>query len=196
MIKLNSYKKYNILYRNYIKQYSKAYISGSHLYVGDSLNNASYIKKLYIENFIKTYSKNFIKLYMTNNKVHNELYRENLCIICLENLNEDITDICHRCNIKCHNDCIINWYKKNEEDVCPICLKSEAYYLNILKNNNNIDENIQNSDNNLQINLQNNLENVLYIQRYLNCIDICNKLSFFCLISVSSCILFLLVIYF
>jgi hypothetical protein len=197
MIKLNSYKKYDILYKNYIKQFSKAYISGSHLYVGNSLNNASYIKKLYIENFIKTYSNNFIRLYMTNNKIHNELYRENLCIICLENLNEDITDICHRCNVKCHKNCIINWYKKNEEELCPICLKSEAYYLNILKNSDNIDEDIQiNSDNNLQINLQNNLENVLYIQRYLNLVDICNKLSLFCLVSVFTCILFFLVIYF
>tara|TARA_B100001175_G_C19490872_1_gene632506 strand:- start:432 stop:1037 length:606 start_codon:yes stop_codon:yes gene_type:complete len=201
MIKLNSYKKYDILYKNYIKQFSKAYISGSHLYVGNSLNNASYIKKLYIENFIKTYSKNFIKLYMTNNKVHNELYRENLCIICLEDLNENITDICHKCNVKCHNDCITEWYIKNKKKVCPICLKSEAYYLNILKNSDNIDENIENNlDNNLQNNLdnnlQNNLENVLYIQRYLNWIEICNKLSLFCLVSVFTCILFFLVIYF
>ena len=81
--------------------------------------------------------------------------------------------------------------------MCPICLKSEAYYLNILKNSDNIDEDIQiNSDNNLQINLQNNLENVLYIQRYLNVVDICNKLSLFCLVSVFTCILFFLVIYF
>ena len=190
MIKLNSYKKYDILYKNYIKQFSKAYISGSHLYVGDSLNNASYIKKLYIENFIKIYSKNFIKLYMTNNKVHNELYRENLCIICLEDLNEDIRDICHKCNVKCHNDCITNWYKKKKEDVCPICLKSEAYYLNILKKNSN--SLVDNIDNNIQI----NLENMLYIQRYLNCIEIFNKLSICCLFSVFTCILFFLVIYF
>ena len=187
MIKLNSYKKYNILYRNYIKQYSKAYISGSHLYVGDSLNNASYIKKLYIEQFIKKYSNNFIKLYMNNNKIHNELYGENLCIICLEDLNEDIIDICHKCNVKCHIDCLNNWYKKNENKICPICLKSEEYYLNILKNKNNT-----NSSTNSNI-IDNGISN---IQTHLIYCEVLNKLFFYCCIFTFITFLFFFIIYY
>ena len=130
MIILDSSKKIDIIYKNYIKQFSEAYIKGNYLYVGDSLNNASYIKKLYIEDYIKKYSEYFIKLYMNNNKIHNELYSDKLCIICLENLNGDIIDVCCKCNVKCHTKCVISWYKNNRKNVCPICLKSESYYLN------------------------------------------------------------------
>lgn len=204
MIKLDSSKKCNIMYKNYIKQFSQSYIKGSILYVGDSLNNASYIKKVYIENFIKKYSSNFIKLYMNNNKIHNELYSENLCIICLENLNENIVDICHKCNVKCHKKCIINWYKKNGEKVCPICLKSEQYYLNILVNNsnNNTQQNNANAIINPDIN-QNILDNIvdnifdnniLFIQT--NILDLTKKICSFCLISIIICMLFFMVIYF
>ena len=34
MIVLDSYNKIDILYRNYVKQFSSAYIKGSNLYVG------------------------------------------------------------------------------------------------------------------------------------------------------------------
>lgn len=199
MIKLDSSKKCNIMYKNYIKQFSESYIKGSILYVGDSLKNASYIKKLYIENFIKKYSSNFIKLYMNNNKIHNELYSENLCIICLENLNENIVDICHKCNIKCHKKCINNWYKKNGEKVCPICLKSEQYYLNVLVNNPNIN-NIQHTNENTNENILHNIvytifyNNILFIQT--NILDLFKKIFSFCLISIIICMLFFMVIYF
>ena len=208
MIKIDSSKKCNILYQNYIKQFSKSYLCGSILYVGDSLNNASYTKKLYIENFIKKYSSNFIKLYMSNNKVHNELYSESLCIICLENLNENIVDICHKCNIKCHKRCINNWYRKNEKKVCPICLKSEEYYLNILQNSGNINSNINEDinedsneiDNNNTIldNIIDNIfdNNILCIQRNFVCIDLLKKICSFCLLSTIICMLFFIVVYF
>lgn len=130
MIILNSSKKIDIIYKNYIKQFSEAYIKGNHLYVGESINNASYIKKLYIEDYIKKYSKCFINLYMNNNKIHCELYSDKLCIICLENLNEDVINVCCKCNVKCHKDCVISWYENNNKKVCPICLKSKSYYIN------------------------------------------------------------------
>ena len=139
MIILDSSKKIDIIYKNYIKQFSEAYIKGNHLYVGESLNNTSYINKIYIEDFIKQYSKCFINLYMNNNKIYPELCDDKLCIICLENLNEDIIDVCCKCNIKCHKSCVISWYKNNKKTVCPICLKSKSYYLNntTLEVNNN-----------------------------------------------------------
>ena len=201
MIKLNSSKKCNILYKNYIKQFSESYIKGSVLYVGDSLNNASYIKKVYIENFIKKYSSNFIKLYMNNNKIHNELYSDSLCIICLENLDEHIVDICHKCNVKCHNTCITKWYKKNGKKVCPICLKSEDYYLNLLINNpnntqqNNVSIN-QHINQNILDNIADNIfdNNILFIRTGI--LDLFKKFCSFCLISIIICMLFFIVIYF
>ena len=142
MIKLDSFKKYNILYKNYINQFSETYLIGSPIYVGDSLNHAPYIKKIYIEHFIKTYSNSFIKLYINNNKIHNFIYDEKLCIICLENLNEYIVNVCHKCNVICHKECIDNFYKTKHDNICPVCLKSEEYYLNILKNKNILNNNV------------------------------------------------------
>ena len=140
---------------------------------------------------------------MNNNKIHNELYSENLCIICLENLNENlnenIVDICHKCNIKCHKKCINNWYKKNGEKVCPICLKSEQYYLNVLVNNPNIN-NIQHTNENTNENILQNIvytifyNNILFIQT--NILDLFKKIFSFCLISIIICMLFFMVIYF
>ena len=93
MINLNSYNKIDILYRNYVKQFSLAYIKGSPIYVGKSLKNCININKnVAIQKLIKTYKNNFIELYMNNNKIHDELIAENICIICLEPLNENIMD--------------------------------------------------------------------------------------------------------
>ena len=41
-----------------------------------------------------------------------KINNENLCVICLEDLNEDIMDVCHKCNVKCHIKCLYDWYKK------------------------------------------------------------------------------------
>ena len=53
MIILNNFNKIDIMYRNYIKQFSKAYIKGSVLYVGESLKNVDIYKVLYVEKIIK-----------------------------------------------------------------------------------------------------------------------------------------------
>ena len=132
MIKLDSYNKIDILYRNYVKQFSPAYIKGSSIYVGKSLKNCININKnIVIQNLIKTYKKNFIDLYMNSNKIHDELIAENICIICLEPLDESIMDVCHKCNVQCHIQCLYDWYKKQDAEMCPICLETEEYYLNI-----------------------------------------------------------------
>ena len=89
MILLNSFNKIDILYRNYVKQFSEAYIKGSDLYVGKYLNNTEiiFVKKIRIQNIIKIYKNIFIELYMNNNKIYEEVNNENLCVICLEDLN-------------------------------------------------------------------------------------------------------------
>ena len=143
MITLDNFTKYDILYRNYVKQFSKAYIKGSNIYVGESLKKCDNIYKcLYVQNFINIYKNIFINLYMTDNKVFNEVNEENLCIICLEELNENIMEVCHKCNVKCHIQCLYDWYRKNNQtEICPICLKTEEYYLNLLNNVTNINNN-------------------------------------------------------
>ena len=164
MIILNSFDKIDILYRNYVKQFSKAYIEGSSLYVGDSLKNVTYFRdSIRIQNIIKIYKNIFIELYMNNNKIYEEVNNENLCVICLEDLDDEIMDVCHKCNVKCHIKCLNDWHKKNNEEICPICLKSEDYYLNILKNNinNNTDENNEENINNIEDIEEGNNENTL-----------------------------------
>ena len=53
-----------------------------------------------------------------------------LCIICLEELENDIMKACDTCNINCHINCLYNWYKKNKMELCPICLKSTDNNIN------------------------------------------------------------------
>tara|TARA_B100000401_G_C52653407_1_gene646543 strand:- start:374 stop:823 length:450 start_codon:yes stop_codon:yes gene_type:complete len=53
-----------------------------------------------------------------------------LCIICLEDLDNDIMKACDTCNINCHINCLYNWYKKNKMELCPICLKSTDNNIN------------------------------------------------------------------
>lgn len=74
--------------------------------------------------------------------------KSTLCIICLEELNDDIMEACDTCNINCHIECLYSWYIKNNVELCPICLKhtdnntsitNELFQLNntIINNNNN-----------------------------------------------------------
>ena len=181
MIVLNSFNKIDILYRNYVKQFSEAYIKGSNLYVGDSLKNVKYFREsIRIQNIIKIYKNIFIELYMNNNKIYEEVNNENLCVICLEDLNDEIMDVCHKCNVKCHIKCLNDWHKKNNEEICPICLKSEDYYLNILKNNNNSNENSDENINNIEDieegNNEDTIDNYVIVyepnQRMKNCMII------------------------
>ena len=64
-----------------------------------------------------------------------EMYSEmnnELCIICLEKINikdDDTVVVCIKCNVKSHYSCLKEWYKNKRKKICPICLKSEKYYL-------------------------------------------------------------------
>ena len=49
--------------------------------------------------------------------------KNNFCIICLEHMDDDIMEICDTCEVKCHINCLYDWYKKNNQELCPICLK-------------------------------------------------------------------------
>ena len=63
------------------------------------------------------------------------------CIICLEKINvaEDyLTTVCVKCNVMAHISCLNEWYQKKNKKMCPICLKTEKYYLQNIKKKNNI----------------------------------------------------------
>ena len=88
------------------------------------------------------------------------------CVICLEPLNESIIDACHKCNVKCHMQCLYEWYRSQKDEICPICLESENYYLQVLENpsndniNNNINNNRQNTNEIVTQNSINNIHNI------------------------------------
>ena len=114
------------------------------------------------------------------------------CIICLEkmDLNEDyLTKICVKCDVNAHISCLNEWYQKKNKKLCPICLKTEKYYLkHLLSKSNNCVENdaeysilnntMNNSDNeedlneeiedeiNNEIDIENNNEYI--INNYIN----------------------------
>tara|TARA_Y100001958_G_C21014828_1_gene393548 strand:- start:103 stop:687 length:585 start_codon:yes stop_codon:yes gene_type:complete len=194
MIILNNFNKIDIMYRNYIKQFSKAYIKGSVLYVGESLKNVDIYKVLYVEKIIKRYKNKFIDLYMNNNKIYEEVNNDKLCIICLEDLNENIVNICHKCNVKCHKKCLYNWYEKNNKNICPICLKTEEYYLNILKGDiEEVNEN-ENTIEDLNRNYVNNIIEYVEINEYN---ERCKKIIYpICFCMLACFILYLKVFYF
>jgi len=82
---------------------------------------------------------------MDNEENNIEIKNPILCIICLEELDNNIKKICVNCNIKCHEKCLRKWHKSKKKPVCPICLKTKKYYKKI----NFLDEDIEvtNSDN-------------------------------------------------
>lgn len=80
-----------------------------------------------------------------NEDIYIEINNPNVCIICLEILDNDIIDACNNCNIKCHKICLLKWYKSNRKQICPICLKTKKFYRNkkikkLLKKNINEEE--------------------------------------------------------
>ena len=88
--------------------------------------------------------------------------KSTLCIICLEELNDDIMEACDTCNINCHIECLYSWYMKNNIELCPICLKhtdnNTSIRNNLFESNNNINNNINNNNNNNNNN--NRMENI------------------------------------
>ena len=102
-----------------------------------------------------------MKLYMNDEDINNEdIYVEiknpTLCIICLEELDDNIKNICINCNIECHTRCLRKWYKSKRKQVCPICLKTKRYYeKKMLENNETETQNIS-----IVLNEENNIEEV------------------------------------
>ena len=66
----------------------------------------------------------------TSETIYIEINNPDICVICLENLNDDdtIKKACYNCNIKCHKKCLKEWHKSKRQKVCPICLKTINYY--------------------------------------------------------------------
>ena len=92
--------------------------------------------------------------------------KSTLCIICLEELNDDIMEACDTCNINCHIECLYSWYIKNNVELCPICLKhtdnntsitNELFQLNntIINNNNNNNNNNNDRRETVEIDVEN-----------------------------------------
>jgi len=67
-----------------------------------------------------------------------------LCIICLEDLDIDIMEVCDKCDIRCHIKCLYDWYIKNNDELCPICLKKTYCINNTVNELFNNQENINN----------------------------------------------------
>ena len=77
------------------------------------------------------------------NDINNDINTQ-ICIICLEDIEENTTfnkTICNNCDIVAHKECLDKWFKEKNEHICPICRKSNKYETNI---NDNIDNNIDN----------------------------------------------------
>tara|TARA_B110000977_G_C10665516_1_gene333550 strand:- start:4 stop:474 length:471 start_codon:yes stop_codon:yes gene_type:complete len=74
---------------------------------------------------------------MKNDEIYLEIKESTLCIICLEDLDNEITKICLNCDIECHNNCLRKWYKSKKQQICPICLKTKKYYQQKYKNDKN-----------------------------------------------------------
>ena len=73
---------------------------------------------------------------MNNSITYEQLIDVNkeICIICLEFIELDDKynkNICDKCSISVHKECIDKWFKEKEKKMCPICLDYEEV------NNNN-----------------------------------------------------------
>jgi len=63
-----------------------------------------------------------------NESIYIEINNTDICVICLENLDDNVKKACYKCNIKCHKKCLRDWHKSKKKKVCPICLKTMNYY--------------------------------------------------------------------
>ena len=112
-----------------------------------------------------------------NNNVYVEINTD-ICIICLEKINkeDDIVNVCVKCNIEAHNSCLTTWYTKKQKKVCPICLNTEDYYLKslIYDENNNEDNNEENNEDDYFNNNSSEDENLVeYNRQHKNIIIMC-----------------------
>jgi len=100
-----------------------------------------------------------------------------LCIICLEDLDNDIMDTCDNCDIKCHIKCLYEWYIKKNDELCPICLKKTDSINNTVnelfnnpENNDDIEVTVEEVTNNIREIYDNEeVEQIDRITSYLLC---------------------------
>tara|TARA_B100001564_G_C20663359_1_gene682582 strand:- start:111 stop:524 length:414 start_codon:yes stop_codon:yes gene_type:complete len=106
---------------------------------------------------------------------HSVEIKNALCIICLDPLNDSIIDACDTCEVKCHIKCLYEWYKTNNMEICPICLKKNKT-ISII-NNDLYEENeeviqeyeniVRNQNTTNEINENRNRNNILQIDEDL-----------------------------
>ena len=73
-------------------------------------------------------------------KVYDELIESDVCIICLEDFDEDsdiINKFCNNCNINAHKTCLEKWCKVKNDNICPICFDDIDTIITINDNVNN-----------------------------------------------------------
>ena len=112
---------------------------------------------------------------------HSVEVKNTLCIICLDPLNDSIINACDTCEVKCHIKCLYDWYKTNNMEICPICLKKnetisiinnelyeedEEAHMGVIREYENIINN-QNTNNEINENRNRNRNNILQIDEDL-----------------------------
>lgn len=89
-------------------------INSNELYLENNINSNYDLEKI-IDLSIKDYiDKNSNKISYTNLKD-----KDDECIICYENFDENNEILIFKCKHYFHRECIIKWLKKNNN--CPIC---------------------------------------------------------------------------
>ena len=114
-----------------------------------------------------------------NTNVYVEINTD-ICIICLEKINkeDDIVNVCVKCNIEAHNSCLTTWYTQKQKKVCPICLNTEDYYLKSLiydeNDSNEVENEIEYEENSYLNNSDNEDEALIeYNRKHKNIIIMC-----------------------
>ena len=77
-------------------------------------------------------------------KVYDELIESDVCIICLEDFDEDsdiINKFCNNCNINAHKTCLEKWCKVKNDNICPICFDDIDTIITINDNVNSYNHN-------------------------------------------------------
>ena len=77
------------------------------------INNLSVINKLSSDLNYDILDNN--KDLSTENNSKEIIIEIKSCIICLESLDDKSVNICKKCNVKCHKECLNEWYKKHKK---------------------------------------------------------------------------------
>ena len=104
--------------------------------------------------------------------IYIKINNSDICVICLENLNDNVKKACYKCNIKCHKKCLRDWHKSKKKKVCPICLKTMNYYRKqhfreLLNENDELNQEIETDSDVGEIIINNRMHNrYFYIDLY------------------------------